>query len=70
MSGLLRVKFSEDRNGRPLAVVENFPGLNAEMTPKQLRAMADALHMVADECECGPAFRRFGMGKGNATYDY
>lgn len=66
----LRVSFAEDRHGRPLVIVRNFPGIDAEMTPKQLRSLADALAMVADECECGPAFRRFGMGKGDATYDY
>lgn len=66
----LRVSFCEDRHGHPMVVVRNFPGLEAEFSPKQLRSLADALVMVADEAECGPTFRRFGMGKGDATYDY
>jgi len=66
----LRVSFCEDRHGRPLVIVRNFPGLDAEMSPKQLRSLADALAMAADEAACGPVFRRFGMGKGDATYDY
>lgn len=67
---VLRVSFTEDRHGRPLVIVRNFPGLDAEMSPALLRSLAEALAMVADECECGPAFRRAGFGKGDACYDY
>jgi len=66
----LRVSFAEDRHGRPLVIVRNFPGIDAEMTPKQLRSLADALYMAADDAEHGPVHRRAGMGKGDASYDY
>ncbi|WP_367154679.1 hypothetical protein [Methylomonas sp. HYX-M1] len=47
----LNVRLTQDRNKKPLAVVENFPGLDAEMTPAQLRSLAKALMNAADVCE-------------------
>lgn len=44
--------------GKPLAVVQNFPGLYAEMTPEELRKMAEWLVDAAEECEERPAFRK------------
>lgn len=51
MDKTLKVTLTETADGRPLATVRNFPGLDADMTPGQLRAMAAALLAAADDCE-------------------
>lgn len=66
----LRVRFFEDREGKPGVMVCNFPGLDADFSPSKLRSLADALYMAADDAEHGPVHRRAGMGKGDASYDY
>lgn len=63
----ITVKHTVDRQQRPLAVVGDFPGLDAELSPAQLRALSAALAAAADECEalakqtrrCGPARREY-----------
>jgi len=51
MDTTLNVYHTITRHGAPLAVVKNFPGLDAELRPEQLRRLAQALMLAADECE-------------------
>lgn len=44
-------KHTVDCRQQPLAVVADFPGLDAELTPAQLRALSAALAVAAHECE-------------------
>lgn len=53
----LHVQLTKDRHGNPLAIVENLPGLDAEMTPDSMRSLARALIMAAEYCD---AYRRTG----------
>jgi hypothetical protein len=46
----LKIRIAEDK-GQRYAVVENFPGLWAEMTPAQLYLMANELIAAAVKCE-------------------
>ena len=58
----LEIVHTQDRHGKPLAVVNNFPGLYAAMYPAQMRGMANALMRAADACESGEEQkRRFHM---------
>lgn len=45
----LDIDFIKDRNKNGLAIVKNFPGLDAEMSEKDLRAMAVQLNRAADQ---------------------
>lgn len=54
----LEIIHTQDRHGHPLAVVNNFPGLYAEMYPAQMRGMANALIMAANVCESGEEQKR------------
>jgi hypothetical protein len=54
MDNRLNVLLSQTYDHKPLAVVRNLPGNDADMTPQQLRALAAALSMAADECEAQP----------------
>ena len=54
----LKVTLTQTADGRPLATVKNFPGLDADMTPEQLRQMAGALLAAADECTARPIGRK------------
>lgn len=47
----LQVKHTLTFDGDPLAVVENLPGMFAELRPPQLRALAAALLAAAEDCE-------------------
>lgn len=58
MSRILHVEMTQTADQKPLAVVKNFPGLDAEMTPAELRTMGQWLIDAADECEDRPAFRK------------
>jgi len=58
MDRILKVKHTADRNGRPLACIENMPGEGAEFSAATLRALAYALEQIADECDLG-AGRRY-----------
>lgn len=55
----LIVTLTQNRHGKPLATVRNFPGLDADMTPAQMRAMAAALEAAATECEQRPMGKRY-----------
>lgn len=47
----LQVILAQTYQRKPLAVVRNFPGLDAELTPAELRGLAGALTAVAEDCE-------------------
>jgi hypothetical protein len=51
MDNTLTITHTRTADGKPLAVVKNFRGLDAELRPAQLRGMAQALLLAADECE-------------------
>jgi hypothetical protein len=54
MNNYLNVTLTQTRDFQPLAMVRNLPGLDADMTPQQLRALAAALNAAANECEAQP----------------
>lgn len=57
----ITIKHTVDYRDRPLAAVVNFPGLDAELSPAQLRALSAARAAAADECEAlAPETRRYG----------
>lgn len=47
----LAVTLTRSFDRRPLAVVHNLPGLDADLFPWQLRVLANALLQAADACE-------------------
>ena len=51
MNRTLIVKHTKDRHGAPLACVHNLPGDGAEFSAEQLRCLARALSVIADETE-------------------
>ena len=60
----LTVVLTQTRLRKPMAVLCNLPGCDAEMTPQQLRALAAVLCAAADECEVQPmAAKRFSERK-------
>jgi hypothetical protein len=62
----LTVVLAKTYDHKPLAVVRNLPGLDAEMRPSEMRALADALRTAADECEGRPT----GKGYVRVTRKY
>ena len=54
----LEVVLTATHDGKPLAIVKNLPGLDAEMRPERLRELAAALLAAADDCEPRPTTRR------------
>lgn len=60
MDKQLNVLLTQAHDRKPLALVRNLPGCDANMTPQQLRALATVLCTAADECEAQPtAPKRF-----------
>jgi hypothetical protein len=47
----LVINFTKDRQGNPLAIVKNFPGLDAEFYADGLRKMAAELTRAADQLD-------------------
>lgn len=47
----LLVKHTVDPYHRPVVQVANFPRLDTELSPAQLRALSAVLAQAADECE-------------------
>jgi len=47
----LQIRFAKDREGKPLAIVENFPGLGAELRPEELKKLARQLLAAARRFE-------------------
>lgn len=66
----LQVKHTVCYKPEPLAVLSNLSGAGAEMTPAQLRQLAAALLVAADDCEAlfektrwyGPVRREYPLG--------
>lgn len=54
MDNHLDVVLTQTHDCKPLALVLNLPGCDADMTPKQLRALAAVLCIAAEECEAQP----------------
>ena len=58
----LQATLTQTHDGRPLAVVDGLPGEGADITPAQLRALAEGLLRIADDAEARPmgprSFRR------------
>ena len=54
MNKHLDVLLTQTHDRKPLALVRNLPGCDADMTPQQLRALASVLCTAADECETQP----------------
>ena len=48
---------------KPLAVIEGLPGSNAELTPAQLRALAEGLLRIAADAEAQPMGARTYLRK-------
>jgi hypothetical protein len=51
MKGTLDVTLCQTFDRKPLAVVDGLPGGYAELTPAQLRALADGLLRIAADAE-------------------
>lgn len=47
----LVVTLTRTFDGKPLAHIANFPGEGADLRPEQMRALAAALCLAADDCE-------------------
>lgn len=58
MENVLEVTLTKCRFGKPLAIVRNLPGFDAEMRPAQMRALAKGLIAAADECGARPMGKR------------
>jgi hypothetical protein len=66
----LRVKHTVDYRDRPLVSFGNLPGWDADMSPADIRALANAMLKAADECESlanytksyGPVRREYLLG--------
>ena len=57
----LSVRHTNSRTNTPLATLYGLPGEDADLTPEQLRALADELRLIADECEAlHPFTRKYG----------
>ena len=54
----LSVTLTQTYKQQPLAVIHNMPGMDAEMTPAQLRALSACLTKVAEECAARPMGKR------------
>ncbi len=51
MDAKLGVTLTQTHDRKPLVTVHNLPGTDADLTPAQLRALAEALHTAANESE-------------------
>ena len=47
----LHIEITSDRHAKPLAIVKNFPGLDAEMYSDSLRKMVEELIQAADDMD-------------------
>ena len=54
MDSTLNVTLAQTYKREPLAVVDNLPGQGAELTPAQMRGLAQALLAAATDCEAAP----------------
>ena len=53
MTTQLTARHIAGRNGQPVAVVNGLPGLDAQMTPTQLRQLARQANQIAIDSESG-----------------
>ena len=53
----IEVTHTLTRDAKPLATVTGLPGAGAELTPSELRALAEALQQAAGDCEQLPIRR-------------
>ena len=53
MSGAMHIVVTHGltRDGKPLATVEGLPGAGTDLTPLEMRALAQALQQAARDCE-------------------
>ncbi len=58
MTAELSVTLTHTFKSEPLAVVHNMPGMDAEMTPAQMRALSACLLEAAKDCEARPMGKR------------
>ena len=57
----LAVKHTQTFKGEPLVCFANFPGPDPDLRPQQIRALAAALLVIADDCEAhARSIRRYG----------
>jgi hypothetical protein len=68
MNTTIEVVLTQTFDRKPLATVIKLPGLDAELTPSQMRALAAALSMAAEECELQPMDRKH-FRQRKRTYD-
>lgn len=54
MDAHLNVLLTQTHDRKPLALARNLQGGDADMTPQDLRALAAALCIAAEECEAQP----------------
>ena len=57
MESSIRATLTRTYRGEPLAVLHGLPGGAAELTPAQLRALAQTLTEIAAACEARPKRR-------------
>lgn len=53
MRRTLTIRHTVDRHGQPLAVIDDLPGLFAELYPADLRHLARTLNTAANDLEQG-----------------
>ena len=63
MDQALTATLSQTHQRQPLAVIEGLPGGSAELTPAQLRALAEGLLRIAADAEAQPMGTRAFMRK-------
>lgn len=65
MDTQLNAKLTHTCRGEPLAEVDNLPGAGAELTPRELRALAAALVAIAADCEGRPVLEVYAKQAQN-----
>ena len=59
MDTKLNVVLTQTFDKKPLATIRNLPGKDADMTPSQMRALAQTLLDIAAACEKRPMGKHF-----------
>ena len=62
-TNMLTAALCQTHQRQPLAVVDGLPGGGAELTPRQLRALAAALVQIASDAETQPMTAKHYMRK-------
>lgn len=68
MNAKLEMILTQTFDQKPLATISNLPGSDADLTPAQMRALAAALSMAAEECESQPMDHNH-FGRKKRVYD-